>query len=307
MKPWENYAIAINGRPIKDNFADWFSGSKVVDKHGKPLVVYRGYNGEHERANAFESTNRGTPTFTDDPDMASAFAELTGRGAVGQYYLSISNPLSFDNESFVSPNSAFLQSLDGGPEYIQCLQSEYEDFAEDGIDNYFIADDPRFVSIAKKNGYDGLVYVGSNHGEEVLEYRPFYPEQVKSALGNSGLYCKHTPDTSDQLDQSPEPLYAQVRISDIIPHETPNPRTVNKIAKAIKAGEAIPPVLIDPNPCKHWTQGPTEMEFTGYGFGLIDGHHRLEALKKVFGPNHAIEVQLHRPRAQAQMQKAMSI
>lgn len=38
--PWNDPRPGVNGRPIAENFGAWFSGSKVVDGDGLPLVVY---------------------------------------------------------------------------------------------------------------------------------------------------------------------------------------------------------------------------------------------------------------------------
>lgn len=285
MKPWENYEIAANGRPIKDNFADWFEDSKVVDAGGQPLVVYHGTDQDFD---IFYGANY-EGWFTKDPKVASAYArEMRSGGSrsrpnVIAALLSMQNPLRLDfdmNEPATAAEE--IAKLLGLPHTL-------------GYQHAFqIVNDTRFISALQRHGYDGVI--ANERG--IATYAPVRPEQIKSAIGNSGLYNKNAPSMSDPIESRPELNAATVRISDIVPHETPNPRAVAKIAKAIKAGEVIPPIIIDRNACKHWTQGPEGMVFTGYGYGLLDGHHRLEAYKQVFGVNHILEVELHkRPTA----------
>ena len=68
---------------LNDNFWKWFAGSKVVDKQGKPLVVYHGTN---KSFNSFDKLKRGSVTsakssmdgfwFTTDKNLAGSYANL---------------------------------------------------------------------------------------------------------------------------------------------------------------------------------------------------------------------------------------
>jgi hypothetical protein len=84
-------------------FWKWFSGSKVVDENGNPLVVYRGQR-KTPRPTSFATTfGRATPAFTPVHEIASVYArtqDFWGGGSaeyetganVGAYFLSIKNP-----------------------------------------------------------------------------------------------------------------------------------------------------------------------------------------------------------------------
>ncbi len=79
--------LAILQEVKKSTFTSWFGNSKVVDDHGKPLVVY---HGSHEKIGKFHD---GMTFFTDDYMNADGYA---GGEYVYDVYLSIQNPLIID-------------------------------------------------------------------------------------------------------------------------------------------------------------------------------------------------------------------
>ena len=93
-------------------FDEWIEGTAVVDAAGKPKTVFRGEWGGRPGRNPFINTRMGTPTFTDVPDLASAYAvgandlmpeeRYTGNARVGMYYLAIKNPADLGPNSLVS-------------------------------------------------------------------------------------------------------------------------------------------------------------------------------------------------------------
>ena len=248
-----------------------------------------------------------TDSDDDDDDLDDDFdddgVEVRDGANVRAVYLSLQNPLIVTDEwlaNFASkaPPDPFARGHDFRDDFV-----DSETYARDGV-----------IAEAKRLGHDGLILpsdmlpVESMNGDwdEQPAFAAFFAEQIKSATGNSGLYSKQASLCDESTDQ-PDSHLARVRISDIVPHESPNPKRVATIVKAIKAGDPLPPITIDRNPCKHWTQGPKGMECIGYGFGVIDGHHRLEAYKQVFGPNHTLEVELHRQPVARISHKGLSI
>ena len=73
---------------INNNFKKWFSGSKIVDKSGKPLTVYHGSPDEFDEF-------MGATYFTEDYFNADGYA---GDGTVYEVYLSIKKPLIIDGQ-----------------------------------------------------------------------------------------------------------------------------------------------------------------------------------------------------------------
>jgi RNA polymerase sigma factor (sigma-70 family) len=151
-------------------FKRWFGDSKVVDKSGKPLVVYHGTGGDFDEFSIDKSRQRDDSFlgqgmyFSSDPDRASAYAESAGSTAnVKPVYLRIENPYRANLGEKIPPT----------PELI-------------------------------KQGYDGVIY---DLGEDVwaklegrepkpneLEIVVFDASQIKSSTGNQGTFNPDDPD-----------------------------------------------------------------------------------------------------------------
>lgn len=89
-----------NQKTDTPEFRNWFGDSKVVDSEGKPLVVYHGTGadfsifdlGRGGEATGNSAGERGF-FFVDNSEMASAYAENTGKKSnVMPVYLALSNP-----------------------------------------------------------------------------------------------------------------------------------------------------------------------------------------------------------------------
>ena len=79
----------------KESFWKWFNGSKVVDKDGKPLVVYHGTNADEFNEFKLERENDGF-YFTADKE----YAKSEGKNVI-EVYLNIKNPrrITYSEES----------------------------------------------------------------------------------------------------------------------------------------------------------------------------------------------------------------
>lgn len=86
--------LAVNGKPIMQNFANWFGASQAVDGTGAPLVVYHGSNahayceGEIEQFHTEPESGRGAAFFTSDRALSAQYGER-----VYEVHLSLQNPL----------------------------------------------------------------------------------------------------------------------------------------------------------------------------------------------------------------------
>ena len=179
---------AVNPQVYTPEFKQWFGdwekapeqASKVVDESGKPLTVFHGTN---KKFNSFDKGKAGTSDggpgvydgffFTDDAGVADRYAENSvlqnkGKKNIVEAHLNIKNPRVLDNSELVA---------DG-----DYLDIDYE------------------IKQAIKNGNDGLIAKNmpyyDNIGDESLEnyYIPFSPNQIKSAIRNSGAFSKATND-----------------------------------------------------------------------------------------------------------------
>lgn len=154
---------------FKNFFGDWEkdpeNASKVVDKDGKPLIVYRRDN---EAFTVFDFTKtqqndagwlgKGFYFYGDKGEAESA----TGYGKnLRAFYLNIRNPYHITSE-------------------------EYNRLVE--------ADDPKvsreFTERLKAEGYDGVYW----NGDLRQEWAAFEPTQIKSATDNTGAFNPRNPD-----------------------------------------------------------------------------------------------------------------
>lgn len=173
-------------------FGDWENdpenASKVVDKEGKPLIVYHGaqhmemyFKDGHpytRNTEPFTVFKEGKGFFTDDKDAAKTFA----RGQKGLYacYLDIKKPFIFD-----------------------CKGMDW-DMLEgyDNSDNYKYVTTDYIVKDIKTNHpeYDGIIFknvANENSGaikHAIDDYIPLKPNQIKSATENNGEFSKENDD-----------------------------------------------------------------------------------------------------------------
>lgn len=175
-------------------FKRWFGDSKVSSSGGEPLVVY------HGTADSFYEFKggRGGFYFTDDKKAAgeyAKFAEGEGDPRVISAYLSIENPLILDRSWYV------------------------ENVMYDGEPNWEAVDNE--IYRAEDAGYDGLIlrdfedFYGMKDGKRIEgvydQYIAFRPEQIKSAVGNTGSFDRASPDIrfdlNAKVDQTHQPAF----------------------------------------------------------------------------------------------------
>lgn len=222
-------AAAFSRAPsvTSEAFKRWFGDSKVVDAEGKPLVVYRG---EHGAGDGQPRTVLGSFTFTDDPTVASTYAERPNDLRNFPYaesprvipaYLSIQKPIienrddpfvefgdlikkigRKDAERFARKHGGWIMRTGNWEENFAGNFESVDDLlnAQPGalsdlyMDAYPLLDDMAFVAAAEDAGFDGAIHIGNGESFEAVEFRVFRPEQVKSATGNNGNYDPNNPD-----------------------------------------------------------------------------------------------------------------
>jgi hypothetical protein len=170
-------------------FKEWFGDSKVVDKDGKPLVVYHGTpDGNFE---SFAPRNGGV-FFTDNPDLAGSYIGRRGvwmsRGeapTVVPAYLALQNPLVIDaigkrSDNLPVPWQEWKPKVFGNlPAGAVSVQGA--------------------LQYATARGHDGLIVRNVVDTADVTDttkstvYVVLAPEQIKSAIGNVGTYDPANP------------------------------------------------------------------------------------------------------------------
>lgn len=165
-----DFTRQATGAQSDDNFKQWFGSSHVVDADGQPLVMYHGTVDDFSKFSHEHSFDGGFHFGTTDAANTRLryHGEEDGSGFDPHYpprilpiYLSIQNP----------------------------KRLTYDPYSEDvwAIE----------IDDAQQAGFDGIVYPNGVEGGE--SWVAFRPEQIKSAIGNSGLYDRTNPDITDRI------------------------------------------------------------------------------------------------------------
>lgn len=210
--PWENSQLAANGKPVKENFSRWFGQSQVTDSQGLPLVVFHGTpvgvrNGHiigdiASFDRLFTQKIFGRPASIDQ--VGSWFSDNAGESGAGMYtpqhpqdngvvypvFLSIANPWEV---SFAGLKRQ-LNKHSGAP------MDEWNDArpTEKGVEG--------LRAWMKDVGADGIKILHDkyslNGSTEFLHQNAWIamePNQIKSAVGNCGLYDIDSASLDDSL------------------------------------------------------------------------------------------------------------
>lgn len=166
-------------------FKAWFGGSKVVDKDGKPLVVYHGTNYKSPIDEFFLGTHFGTSK------AASDRVKDTGKsGSIYPAYLKIENPKIYDDDPFF-----YAKAESGEPKDIAEVFFAISLIDESAVDQVAKAQEVSIEAgkqeLRRKlsdTGYDGIKYVNWFEDSGSDSYVAFEPNQIKSATGNRGTF-----------------------------------------------------------------------------------------------------------------------
>ena len=163
-----------------DAFKKWFGNSKVVDKNGKPLVVYHGTDQDLDVLKSSKQLQREGVREVGYTNgiYAAANPAYAGRYGVGKeganvmpVYLSMKNPKILEYNAF----QRIIAKLTG-----------YTDSKSKELARSIAVTDSDLAEY-KRQGYDGLI------NKELDEYVVFDSTQVKSAIGNIGTYDPTNP------------------------------------------------------------------------------------------------------------------
>lgn len=139
-------------------FKAWFGDSKVVDDGGQPLVVYHGTSSDFSQFNA--ETGWFTASSSEAETYASGSRDATNVNAgqnIVPAYVSIKNPRVLDGDTIGNWRSAVNDALSDG-------------------------------------SIDGVIVTSGGRPSWVV---PVDPQQIKSAIGNSGKFDPSSPSLTD--------------------------------------------------------------------------------------------------------------
>lgn len=191
-------------------FWDWFDDFVVIDRHGRPVVVYRGEYGAPDLA-PFLSTRLGSLSFG-DRETALGYARHPNRlGEIPTYprvhaaYLAIGNPvvnqpddpfielttleavLGRNNAERIAKKLAtwIMQTSPWVNGEIRAKSvEEFLDTHPDALAHLYVQafplfDDPEEVAHMKAAGFDGAIYGGAGLNAGAVEYRVFDADSVR--------------------------------------------------------------------------------------------------------------------------------
>lgn len=147
------------------NFWKWFGDSKIVDKDGRPLVVYHATDKSFEE---FQKTRKYTNGFYFTPDLRYGYITRAGElegGNVMPVYLRSEKPFFTDSQPIIE----VLNSAPDAPEYLAKLKA-------DGYDSVLFASPKNIEKSA------------TGWGADFPQFFVFDKTQIKSAIGNIGTF-----------------------------------------------------------------------------------------------------------------------
>lgn len=191
-------------------FLRWFQGSKVIDKSGLPLMVYRGRsqrwtvmptdnaaalranlkasgldNGFHPEIDFAERLG-DVAWFTDDEGTAYGYLDGAAGGDVLAAYLNLQNPLILSVDMLGQDEAE--RRLSHILETPVSLSAQYGSPAKAMADE-IVYDNSIIVEWARANGHDGLIHDDTtiNGRTTHTSYVVFAPHQIKAAK-NTGEF-----------------------------------------------------------------------------------------------------------------------
>lgn len=130
-----------------DKFMKWFSGSKVVDEGGKPLLLYHAYESDGFGG----SYDSGMVFYTNDYDYASEFGDIIDKG-----YLKLINPYIAKDGILRREDGSPIMDEDGYEMevgYLDAIPEEDLDYFIDNYDGIISEDGYMVVSFEDNNFY----------------------------------------------------------------------------------------------------------------------------------------------------------
>jgi hypothetical protein len=194
---------SLRQAPDTPEFQEWFGDSKIVDANGQPLVVSHISKAKPTVFDKKYKTDLSSMGFhfgtKEQAEFRGTQYDFESRSpTMGDYYLSIQNPLEVSHMASYAPDHLADQMMDMdliSVEKYDSFRDKYSSEPEIGA---------ALVKILQKAGYDGLVYSNEMEGAG-NSYVPFESTQIKSATDNTGAYSKYNPDVRYSLRESTDP------------------------------------------------------------------------------------------------------
>lgn len=208
-------------------FKRWFGESKVVDAEGKPLVVYHGTKGDIE---AFDKTKTADGGFHFGT-AAQANMRVSGEGKnLIPVYLSANN-LQRSKDMGGNWKAKIKAAKSAGKEGVVYL-NRYEGMTSEVIAR--LADEGLLDKLDRMSDADFRRAVP----EAEDSYIVFEPDQIKSAIGNSGRFDPFSASLTDRAKSVDDFYRSAMSDATISPSDAPLPTTL------IPTGETMEPIAV---------------------------------------------------------------
>ena len=160
-----------------ESFQNWFSGSKIIDKEGAPLLLYHGSNDDF---NTFEKSKYGNGQLGSGFYFTSSKQEAKEYGKnIKEVYLNIKKPFDINQNP-----EEIAKNLEIPLEKLQTLTMEDETLSK----------------AIKEKGYDGVI-AKDFWGEGNDYYVVFEPEQIRYANDKQFVNKDINPNYKEELKQ----------------------------------------------------------------------------------------------------------
>lgn len=205
--PWLDHSLAPNGREVRENFADWFKGSRIVDATGAPATLLHG-----TRSTLPFDVFSPSSTGAHGPGIYMVHGASGQSSEYGVRTLELAarllNPFIWhaSDESYDATVDGDLLDAVLGPERAAKVVDRMD---RDGVDTY----GTEVQAELRKRGHDGIVVVppwspGFMRGSNVVI--AWEPRQVKLVRGNSGLFSQLSASLSDWKTEESMSLTSRV-------------------------------------------------------------------------------------------------
>ncbi|MEJ6003700.1 ADP-ribosyltransferase-containing protein [Paucibacter soli] len=231
VPPWSDTRKTSNGRTCAENFDAWFAGSCVVDAAGVPLTIFHGTN---QPIVSFDEERLGSSTystssklgfwFSDSEIVAEDYANKAARiviSEVEKHERRTAQLLRDMAEAERRRDHARVDELTHELEAHDIPPTREGAVGQNVVPVYLVIRSPLIVDVkgaahctgegskvikqALAAGHDGVIFLNTADTESMTvanHYVVFKPQQIKSAISNSGLFGPDSPDISDS-DPSP--------------------------------------------------------------------------------------------------------
>lgn len=182
----------------KNNFDRWFQGSQIVDAMGQPKIMYHGTRADFTE---FKPSECGMVFVTEHPEVTDLYVQGYRPGTEGcmvlPLFVSCRRVFDAKNPNHASNLADLVNPSQLKKELEELSQSEWREsgamlWLQRG--EWQALERPESIKAMKTLGFDGSFVVEMG----CTNLGVFDVKNLKSALGNSGLFDRNSPDIVDR-------------------------------------------------------------------------------------------------------------